>query len=96
MEFGACEVCNNGTSGADVVAAFISRLHPDQDEQSWQAKDIKSLIPRSTHSLPASGTRWTSREVIKKGGYADRTRACCGGSSMSTPMGPGSVSVRGL
>ncbi len=44
MEFGACKACNKGTSGADVVAAFVSRLHPDHDEQSWQGKEIKRLI----------------------------------------------------
>jgi hypothetical protein len=45
MEFGCCKACNEGTGGADVVAAVISRLHPDHGEGSWQDKEIRKLIP---------------------------------------------------
>jgi hypothetical protein len=44
MEFGSCKACNNGTGGADVVAAVIPRLHPDHGEESWQNKEIRKLI----------------------------------------------------
>ena len=44
-EFGSCKACNNGTGGADVVAAVISRLHPDHDEGSWQDKEIRLIRP---------------------------------------------------
>jgi hypothetical protein len=44
MEFGSCKACNNGTGGANVVAAVISRLHPDHGEESWQNKEIHKLI----------------------------------------------------
>jgi hypothetical protein len=44
MEFGCCKACNEGTGGADVVAAVISRLHPDHGEGSWQDKEIRKLI----------------------------------------------------
>jgi hypothetical protein len=44
MEFGSCKACNNGTGGADVVAAVISRLHPDHAEWGWQNKEIRKLI----------------------------------------------------
>jgi hypothetical protein len=44
MEFGSCKACNNGTGGADVVAAVISMLHPDHGEGSWQDKEIRKLI----------------------------------------------------
>jgi hypothetical protein len=47
MEFGACEACNNGTRGADAVAAVFSRLHPDQGVGTWQQAEIKNLIPRA-------------------------------------------------
>jgi hypothetical protein len=43
-EFGSCKACNNGTGGADVVAAVISRVHPDHGEESWQNKEIRKLI----------------------------------------------------
>ena len=29
LEFGACDECNNGTSGADIVVAFLARLSQD-------------------------------------------------------------------
>ena len=45
MEFGACAACNNGTRGADVVAAVIARLHPEHGEGSWQNSEIRKLIP---------------------------------------------------
>jgi hypothetical protein len=44
MEFGCCKACNEGTGGADVVAAVISRLHADHGEESWQNKEIRKLI----------------------------------------------------
>ena len=36
MEFPSCESCNNGTSGADSVAAFIARIEPDGASGSWK------------------------------------------------------------
>lgn len=45
MEFAACTACNNGTRGADAVAALIARLHPDSDLGSWQAAELTRLIP---------------------------------------------------
>jgi hypothetical protein len=44
MMYGACQACNNGTRGSDAVAALIARLHPDNGEGSWQAKEIRKLI----------------------------------------------------
>ena len=44
MEYGACEVCNNGTRGSDAVAALMARVHPDDGEGSWQAEEIRKLI----------------------------------------------------
>jgi hypothetical protein len=43
MEYAACISCNNGTRGADAVAAVIARLHPDNGEGSWQAEEIRKL-----------------------------------------------------
>ncbi len=44
MEYAACNTCNAGTRGADAVAAVMARIHPDNDENSWQAKEIRKLM----------------------------------------------------
>ena len=44
MEFGCCKACNNGTGGADVVAAVISRLHPDHGDESSQNQELRKYI----------------------------------------------------
>ena len=52
MEFGCCKACNEGTGGTDVVAAVISRLHPDHGEESWQNEEIRKLIRRLDKYAP--------------------------------------------
>jgi hypothetical protein len=44
MEYGACRSCNEGTRGSDAVAALIARLHPRNDSDSQQRKEIRGLI----------------------------------------------------
>lgn len=44
MEYAACIACNNGTRGADAVAAVMARLHPDNGAGSWQAEEVRKLI----------------------------------------------------
>src|SRR5580700_5524994 len=44
MEYAACEACNRGTRGSDAVAAVIARLHPDNVDTGWQAKEIRRLM----------------------------------------------------
>jgi len=45
MEYAACAACNSGTRGADVVAAVVARIHPDHGGESWQAREIRKLLP---------------------------------------------------
>ncbi|SEH82046.1 hypothetical protein SAMN05216367_2166 [Tardiphaga sp. OK245] len=44
MEFAACAACNNGTRGSDAVAALLSRIHPNNGEDSWQTVEMRKLI----------------------------------------------------
>lgn len=44
MEFGACAACNDGTRGADAVAAMFARIAPFHNESSWQTKEARDLI----------------------------------------------------
>jgi hypothetical protein len=55
MEFAACAACNNGTRGADVVAAVMARLHPDNGPDSWQTAEMEKL--RSAMDAFAPGVR---------------------------------------
>jgi hypothetical protein len=52
MEFGACEVCNNGTRGADVLAAVMARLRPEYRVDNWQVAELKKLIPNLDRDAP--------------------------------------------
>jgi hypothetical protein len=73
MEFGSCKACNNGTGGADVVAAVISRLHPDHGEGSWQDKEIRKLIRPLDKFAPGVREEISSgkheRGWIRRGGF---------------------------
>ena len=64
MEFAACEACNNGTRGADAVAAVMARLHPDDGEGTWQAGEIRKLIPALDARAPGV------REEMSRSGKA--------------------------
>jgi hypothetical protein len=44
IEYGVCRACNEGTRGADAVATLMALLHPNNDDESWQAKKIRKLI----------------------------------------------------
>lgn len=44
MEFGACTACNDGTRGADAVAAMFARIAPFHNESSWQTKEARGLV----------------------------------------------------
>lgn len=53
MEFACCKDCNNGTRGADVVAAFFSRLDPHgRDLTHWRHREAKNLIPMVRKRAP--------------------------------------------
>jgi hypothetical protein len=67
MEFGCCQACNQGTGGADVVAAVISRLHPDHGDESWQNKEIRKLIQPLDKFAP--GVR---EEMTRSGSHEER------------------------
>jgi hypothetical protein len=64
MEYAACISCNTGTRGSDTVAAVIARLHPDGGENSWQAEEIRKLIPALDSYAPGV------REEISRPGKA--------------------------
>jgi len=55
MEYAACKACNNGTCGADVVAAVIARMHPDSGFGTWQGQELARLI--SSLNAHAPGVR---------------------------------------
>lgn len=44
MEYAACSACNNGTRGADAVAALMARIHPGNEVGSWQAEEMRKLV----------------------------------------------------
>jgi hypothetical protein len=44
MEFGSCKACNNGTGGADVVAAVMSMIDLKSGPGGWQDKEVHKLI----------------------------------------------------
>jgi hypothetical protein len=44
MEFGSCKACNNGTGGADIVAAVMSMIDPHSGQGSWQDTEVRKLI----------------------------------------------------
>jgi hypothetical protein len=45
MEFATCAACNNGTSAADLVAGFVSRLRPDDVIDDWEVQEAGKLRP---------------------------------------------------
>jgi hypothetical protein len=55
MEYAACLACNNGTSGADAVAAILACIHPDNGPESWQTAEMAKL--RSAVDTFAPGVR---------------------------------------
>jgi hypothetical protein len=73
MEFGCCKACNEGTGGADVVAAVISRLHPDHDEESWQHKEVCKLIRPLDKFAP--GVRDEMRQGSRQEGWVRRPKS---------------------
>jgi hypothetical protein len=64
MEFAACEDCNKGTSGADIVAAFYARLSQSQNpemlaEAIGLRRKMKQLAPGVSEEFDGpSLTRW--------------------------------------
>jgi hypothetical protein len=69
MEFAACEDCNKGTSGADIVAAFYARLsqsqNPDMLEEAMGLRrKMKQLAPGVSEEFDGpSFTRWQRTPV---------------------------------
>jgi hypothetical protein len=51
MEFPSCKMCNEGTRGADAVAQFMARLHPDDRADDWHATEAMKLIFYTCDSL---------------------------------------------
>ncbi len=43
MEYATCEACNNGTRGADVVAAFMARIGRHTSETGWELAENRRL-----------------------------------------------------
>ncbi|MCJ2119309.1 HNH endonuclease [Methylobacterium sp. J-001] len=43
MEFAACKSCNNGTRGADTVAAFVARFSPRPGAIDWRLVEAARL-----------------------------------------------------
>lgn len=64
MEFAACEDCNKGTSGADIVAAFYARLSQNQNpemltEAIGLRRKMKQVAPGVSEEFDGpSFTRW--------------------------------------
>lgn len=52
MEFASCTACNNGTTAADVVAAFIARVGPFDSSGSWQVREALGLRSRLAAKAP--------------------------------------------
>jgi hypothetical protein len=71
MEYAACDACNEGTRGADAVAAVMARIHPENKLGSWQAEEMRKLMSaldayapgvREELSLPSKAKYgWISR-----------------------------------
>lgn len=40
LEFGACRLCNNGTSSADLLAAFIAKMEAFPGPKSWRQSEM--------------------------------------------------------
>lgn len=52
MEYATCEACNNGTKGADVVAAFLSRIGQNGSEDGWEIEENKQFLSGVHQSAP--------------------------------------------
>lgn len=52
MEFASCKACNNGTSGSDLVASFLSRLGPFDEPDDWRIREAKGLTNRLKQHAP--------------------------------------------
>ena len=52
MVFATCAECNNGTSAADLVASFVSRLRPDDVVDDWEIKEAGALRPMLERKAP--------------------------------------------
>lgn len=71
MEYAACSLCNNGTSGADNVASLLALFHPDNGTDSWQYEKIVQLTKLLDQNAPGvlnelvrpekSNTQWLQR-----------------------------------
>jgi hypothetical protein len=44
MEYAACNACNESTRGSDAVAALMARIHPENLDESWQAREMRQLV----------------------------------------------------
>ncbi|MEO9228888.1 MAG: hypothetical protein ABI216_08085 [Devosia sp.] len=53
MEFPACYECNNGTSTADLVAAFVARLDMSTPEEKWHSAEYKQRLRAIRNRAPA-------------------------------------------
>lgn len=51
-EFPSCEVCNTGTRGADLVAAYISRFNRSNPQPTWQLEEALSFGPMLDLRVP--------------------------------------------
>lgn len=44
MEYATCGACNNGTRGADVVAAFMARIGQNSSENGWELAENRRFL----------------------------------------------------
>ncbi len=68
LEFAACEPCNNGTKGADIVASFFARISADDSANS---EKLSSELRKLIHALDtdAPGVR---KEVLNNSAINSR------------------------
>lgn len=65
MEYASCSACNSGTRGSDAVAAVVARLHPNNADAGWQAKEIRRLMPALNAYAPGVRQELTRSETAR-------------------------------
>ncbi|UHC14448.1 hypothetical protein LRS73_18035 [Methylobacterium currus] len=87
MEFATCKACNNGTRGADTVAAFMARISPHDVRNDWRWAEALEL--RRALKIDAPGVYEEFVNSLEKTSIVRNGVIIRGAFVSNTPMGLG-------
>ncbi len=83
----ACDVCNRGTSTADLIASIMSRWNVDSHQQ--EQHDHSRLVPRLRKQCPEVIKEWTRPGFIER----KKARQHLEKQGVTVPLGAGLASI---